>query len=83
MTRGTRRPCRKRLQARLPLSHAPVLFGFPRQVSDRLRGLSLSTPPFSERDLTSAYAAHGKGGNDPLSGLHQELLLAPLLANGR
>src|SRR5258708_38774880 len=58
MTRKTRRPCRNRLRARLRLSHATVLFGFPRQVSDRLRGLLLSTPPFSERYLTSAYAAH-------------------------
>jgi len=32
--------------------------GFPRQVSDRLRGLSLSTSPFSERNPTRAYAAH-------------------------
>src|SRR3989454_6922475 len=51
MTRKTHRPCRKRLRARLPLSHATVLFGFPLQVSDRLRGLSLSTPPLSERNL--------------------------------
>src|SRR6266487_84431 len=58
LTRKTRRPCRKRLQASLPLSHATVLFAFPRQVSDRLRGLLLSTPPFSERCLTNAYAAH-------------------------
>src|SRR5437588_12941103 len=58
MTREARRPCRKRLQAGLPLSHATVLLGFPRQVSDRLRGLSLSTSPFSERNPTRAYAAH-------------------------
>ena len=62
MTRKTRRPCRKRLRASLPLSHATVLFGFPLQVSDRLRGLSLSTPPLSERYPTSAYAAHQEDG---------------------
>src|SRR6266536_1418735 len=58
MTREAFRPCRKRLRAGLPLSHATVLLGFPRQVSDRLRGLSLSTSPFSERNSTRAYAAH-------------------------
>src|SRR5437868_8462119 len=58
MTREARRPCRKRLRAGLPLSHATVLLGFPRQVSDHLRGLSLSTSPFSERNPTRAYAAH-------------------------
>ena len=58
MTRKRRRPCRKRLRASLPLSHATVLFGFPLQVSDRLRGLSLSTPPLCQRYPTSAYAAH-------------------------
>src|SRR6266700_3379560 len=54
MTRKTRRPCPKRLPASLPLPHAIVLFGFPLQVSDRLRGLLLSTPPFFQRKLTSA-----------------------------
>jgi hypothetical protein len=34
----------------LPLLHATVLFGFPRQVSNRLRGLLLSTPPSFERN---------------------------------
>ena len=58
MTREARRPCRKRLRAGLPLSHAAVLVGFPREVSDRLRGLLLSTSPFSERNPTRAYAAH-------------------------
>src|SRR6266496_3599603 len=58
MTREAFRPCRKRLRAGLPLSHATVLLGFPRQVSDRLRGLSLSTSPFSERNSTRASAAH-------------------------
>lgn len=58
MTREARKPCRKRLRASLPLSHATVLVGFPRKVSDRLRGLSLSTSPFSERNPTRAYAAH-------------------------
>src|SRR5260370_5796162 len=68
MTRKTRRPCRKRLRARLPLSHATVLFGSPRQVSDRLRGLLLSTPPFSERYPTSAYATHQQV--EPISNLY-------------
>ena len=62
MTRKTRRPCRKRLQTRLPLSHATVLFGFPLQVSDRLRGLLLSTPPFSERNLNKRLCGAPGGG---------------------
>src|SRR6185437_16051740 len=45
VARETRRPRRKRLRVSLPLWHATVLFGFLRQVSHRLRGLVLSTPP--------------------------------------
>jgi hypothetical protein len=60
MTREARKPCPKRLRASLPLSHATVLVGFPRKVSDRLRGLLLSTSPFSERNPTRAYATHHK-----------------------
>src|SRR5713226_8326648 len=58
MTRETRRPRRKRLRASLPLLHATVLFGFPRQVSNRLRG-PCSQPLFPlKRINTSAYTAH-------------------------
>src|SRR5215472_1347200 len=60
ITRGTRGHSPTRLRAAPPLWHALVPFGFPRQVSHRPRGLVLSTPPFSERDQTRAYAAHDK-----------------------
>ena len=60
MTRETRRPHRKRLRVSLPLLHAPVLFGFPRQVSNRLKGLFALNPSFLWKESTQedAYAAH-------------------------
>src|SRR2546430_5245257 len=79
LTRKTRRPCRKRLRASLPLSHATVLFGFPRQVSDRLRGLSLSTPPFPERDLNKRLCGAPPGGICPQSAELEERLSLRLL----
>src|SRR2546428_1359325 len=83
MTRKTHRPCRKRLRARLPLSHATVLFGFPLQVSDRLRGLSLSTPPLSERNLNKRLCGAPTSGTDQqlgsLAGPLHVLLLHNLL----
>jgi hypothetical protein len=76
MTRKTRRPHPKRLQVRLPLSHATVLFGFPRQVSDRLRGLSLSTPPFSERNLNKRLCGAPRDGTGRLPALLEGRLCA-------
>src|SRR5438132_10153400 len=58
MTRGAIGPYRKRLRASPALLHATVLFRFPLEVSNRPRGHSLSTSPFSKRDRIRAYAAH-------------------------